>query len=81
MHWVLIYFLIQPIGGNHPQAGAGGVGQIRFKTKAACERFYDRLKQETERVEVSHAKFGRFSGKEKVHNFQVDGMCMVWNPT
>lgn len=41
MHWVLVYFLSYYSAINH--YGYGGVGQIRFKTKPACEIFYAEL--------------------------------------
>jgi hypothetical protein len=78
MHWVLIYFLMQPVGNGQGHGLAGGVGQIRFKTKQACERFYRRLQDETSKTEVKHSRLSRFPLKEKAHSFTVDGLCMVW---
>lgn len=56
MHWVLVYFLTQ---FNH----AGGVGQIRFKTKAACQSFYKELEK----------KYSSYRGVE------TRGVCMQWH--
>lgn len=41
MHWVLVYFLSQPV---YPGA-AGGVGQIRFQTESSCQSFYHALEK------------------------------------
>lgn len=52
MHWVLIYFLTQPV---YPDGPAGGVGQIRFKTEAGCQHFYSELEKQFAAKKV-HAK-------------------------
>jgi len=64
MHWVLVYFLVQPIGivKYTPAAAAGGVGQIRFRTEAACQSFYHELEK-----------------KYKPQSVNVKGVCMLWS--